>query len=145
MKRVITVFLLVFIASVFVSHIVLSFREREAATVPDGINVLFFHAGTRCSTCIHLEKLIRKQLDGSFRADLDTEKVRFFPLPYDAPETRGIAERFHVGTISLILLEQENGKTVRCRDLSKQIWKNNGDDKKMNEMLSDEFRNFLSP
>ncbi len=145
MKRLITVFLLVFVASALVSLAVLSFRKREAAVLSDGTYVLFFHSEMRCPTCIHMERLIRKQLDSSFRADLDSGRIKFLPLPYDLPEGRELAERFHVGTISLILLEQKNGKTVRSLDLSEQIWKNKGDAKAMNKILSDEFNAFLSP
>lgn len=142
MKRLITLFLLFFVSSAMLTLVARSFREQEENTVPDGVSLLFFHARGRCPKCIHLEKRLRKLFDETLRTETETGKTGLLVIPYDAPENREIAERFHIGTISLVLIDQQHGKVVRYRDFSGDIWNSNEDE--MFDDLSKKIDEFLS-
>ena len=139
----VTVFLLVFVVSTIVASIFLSFRKRESIEIPDGTGILFFHAKVRCPTCINMEKLIRRVLDDSFRAEMKSGRIGLVLIPYDAPENRKIVERFHVGTISVVLVEKEKGRIVQHRDLSPQVWSHHGNETLMTDIFSTELSRFI--
>lgn len=142
MKRMVTVFLLVFVVSAVVATLVLSRQRREPSIIPDGISVLFFHAQARCPTCLNMEKLIRRVLNDSFRAEINNE-IGMVLIPYDVSENREIVKRFHVGTISVILVEKEKGRIIRHRDLSPDVWDHHGNDTVMIGILSTELSEFI--
>ncbi len=144
-KRLITVALLVFVISALATQAFLSFRRPEATVIPDGQNLLLFHAQTRCATCRDLEKTIRNLIEQSLNTQQNGEKIALILIAYDAPENHAVAEQFHVGAITVILVENQNGKIIRRRDLSQEVWLNLQDERAMTEMLSNEIQQFLNP
>ncbi len=143
-KKLITAFLFIFIASALATQLFLSFQPHETTDIPDGKHLLFFHAQARCPTCINMEKLIRKVLDDSFHHETQAGKIGLMTIPYDVPENRELVEQFHVGAISVILAEKKNGQIVRHRDLSPDVWNNHSNNAAMTEILSREITRFLN-
>ncbi len=140
-RQLVTVALLVFVVSVLATHTLRSFRSHGAAEIPDGKSLLFFHAQARCSTCLRLEKIIRELLD-DYGENITFVPTALVSIAYDAPENRDIADFFHVGTISVILVEKKADRIIRQRDLSHNVWEHVRDDAAMTEMLTREVREF---
>ncbi len=135
-RRLVTVALFAFVVSALATQAIRSFRRHEAVKIPAGKSLLLFHAEARCSTCLRLEKTIRKLL-GDNKGEMELVSI-----PYDAPENRDIAESFRIGTISVVLVEKKSEQIVRQRDLSHDVWENIRDDASMNAMLSREMEAF---
>ena len=115
MKRAITCFLIVFIVVAVATKIVLLNIPQEPPVIHDGNHIVLCHSEVRCPTCIRMERLIKKVLKEQQYADLN---INFVSLEYDMPKNREFAERFRIGTLAVILLEQKNGKTIRSGDIS---------------------------
>lgn len=143
LKLLISWFLVVFIVSALATQIVLSLRKKEPPVIPEGNNLVFSHARVRCPTCLRLEKLIRQTLDEHFAEENHSEAIKFTNLEYDAPENREFAERFHIGTATIILLEQENGTIKRHRELESEVWETQNSDEKFREMLLAALKEFF--
>lgn len=141
-RTLITWGLLIFIGSTLITRAVLSRRAGDATAIPDGVSVLLFHAQTRCSTCLNLEKTVRSTLDILCQQSKKQRGIPLFLLAYDAPQQRRWAEQFHVGTVTVILVEQRNGDIIRHRDLSHQVWQNIQDDSAMRKVFLSECLQF---
>ena len=113
MKQAVTCFLIVFIVVAVAAKIVLLNIPQEPPLIHDGKHIVLFHAEVRCVTCIKMEFLIKKVLKEQKYDGLDLVLIE-----YGMPQNREIVERFRVGTLSVVLLEQKNGKTIRSYDIS---------------------------
>ena len=137
MKRAVTCFLIVFIVVAVVTKIVLLNIPQEPPVIHDGNCIVLCHSTVRCPTCINMEFLIKKVLGEPEYADID-----LVSLEYDLPKNREFAERFHIGTLSVILLEEKNGKTVRSCDISIDARKLIGNSDDFVEMLKAKLNEF---
>ena len=137
MKRAVTCFLTVFVITAIVTKIVLLNTPQEAPVIHDGNHIILCHAEVRCPACINMEFLIKKVLNKPEYAD-----VGLILLEYDRPKNREFAERFHVGTLAIILLEQKNGKTIRSCDISTDARNLIRDGNKFVEMLEETLNGF---
>lgn len=113
MKKLVARFLLVFIIVAVATKIVLLFIPREPPVIPDGNHLVLCRSAVRCPACKKMEFLIKQVLTEPEYAD-----IGLVSLEYDMPENKEFAERFRVGTLSVILLEQKNGEPIRSCDIS---------------------------
>ncbi|MDR2437862.1 MAG: hypothetical protein LBE12_00640 [Planctomycetaceae bacterium] len=137
-KQILFWFLLIFIISAVLTQIVLQFQDQETVEIPDGFNIIFCHARIRCRACIKMESLVRRTLD-EIKNDSGT-KFQLTTLEYDIPANRTFAKQFHIGTATVILLEQKNGKTVWFRDLTAEVWNQLNNETAFVEMLKNELK-----
>ncbi|MDR2115071.1 MAG: hypothetical protein LBP87_01695 [Planctomycetaceae bacterium] len=138
-KRILFWFLLVFIISAILTQITLRFRCQETVEIPDGFNVIFCHARVRCQACIKMEALVRRTL---FEIENHSgSKFQLTTLEYDIPANQTFAKQFHIGTATVILLEQKNGKTLWSRNLTTEVWKQLNNETSFVEMLKNELKN----
>jgi len=112
-----------------------SFRHVKATEIPDGVNVIVFHAKTRCPTCTAVEQYVRKTLELHFSDGMKTGKIRLAVLDYESPENRAIADRFGVGTVTVLLLNQQSGREIAAKNLVTECWKLFGDEAAFCDML----------
>ena len=136
-----SVFLLVFVVSAVGTYTARTFWPGEPIPIPDGFNLVFCHARTRCPTCEKMETLIHQTLD-EFG---DPPKIQLLSLEYDAPENADFANRFHVGTAAVILIDKRNGQIVKSRDLTVEVWEFLGDDTAFCTMLNRELKEIFVP
>jgi len=113
MKNAVTFFLLAVIVVAIATKIVSLNMPSEPLEIHDGNHIVLCHSEIRCPTCQKMELRIESVLKEHEYAD-----IGLVLLEYDRPQNHEFAERFHVGTLSIILLEQKNGKTVRFSDIS---------------------------
>jgi len=132
-KRILTWALLIFVAAAVVA----TFRPRETVIIPDGISLLFWHAEKRCSNCRNIEDYIDLALQ-------DREDFRLFKLEYDIASHQSLARRFDVGRATIILLDRKEGRNVRIRDLSDEVWKNIANEAAFIDMLRKELDAFCT-
>ena len=137
MKRAITWFLIVFIVVAVVTKIVLLNVPQEPPFIPDGNHIVLCHARARCPVCVKMEVLIKKVLEKP-----EYDGIGLVSLEYDMPKNREFVERFRVGTLAIILLEQESGKTVRSRDISVEAKRRIGNSEDFVEMLKETLNDF---
>ena len=130
-KRILTWVLLIFVAAA----VVITFRPRETVLLPDGLCVLFWHAETRCASCLKMEELLMEALH-------EDDGFRFFILEYDVLAHQSLARELNVGTTTIILVERKDQKNVRVRDLTVEIRKCATDDAAFVEMLKKELAQF---
>jgi hypothetical protein len=135
MKRLITWLLLAFVAVTLIVQIGNLLRHVEAAEIPDGVSVIFFHAKVRCPTCTAMEKFIHTTLDTHFPDETTTGNITLYVFDYESPESQAIAERFGVGTATVILLHQQDGEEITARNLAADCWKRVGDETAFCTML----------
>ncbi|MDR2754377.1 MAG: hypothetical protein LBC20_01600 [Planctomycetaceae bacterium] len=138
-KRFLFWFLLVFIISAVLTQIVLQFQHQESVKIPDGFNVIFCHARVRCQACTKMESLVRRTLD-----DVEKNsgtKFQLTTLEYDIPANWNFSKQFHIGTATVILLEQKNGKTVWFRNLTTEVWNQLNNETAFVNMLKNELKN----
>ena len=100
-----------------------SFRHVKATEIPDGVNVIVFHAKVRCPTCTAVEQHVRKTLKLHFSDEMKTGKIRLAVLDYESPENRAVADRFGVGTATVILLNRQAGREIAAKNLVTECWK----------------------
>ena len=135
-KHYLSVFLLVFVVSATGTFIARIFSPVEPIPIPNGSILVFCHARIRCPTCEKMEILINRTLD-KFRKHA---KIQLLSLEYDAPENADFANRFHVGTAAIILIDKREGQIVKSRDLTVQVWEVIGSDTAFCTMLEHEIR-----
>jgi len=141
MKKLVAWFLLVFIAVAITTKIVLLNVPQEPPVIHDGNHIVFCHSEIRCPTCQKMEFLIKKVLKEQEYDELDIGLVM---LEYDMPKNREFVERFRVGTLSIILLEQKNGKTIRSADISDEARNLIGNNNGFIEMLKAKLNEFYA-
>ena len=140
-KHYLSVFLLVFVVSATGSFIARTFWPGEPIPIPDGNNLVFCHARIRCPTCEKMETLIHQTLD-EFG---NPPKIQLLSLEYDAPENADFANRFHVGTAAVILIDKRDGQIVKSRDLTVEVWEFLCDDAAFCMMLGRELKEIFVP
>lgn len=119
LKKVVTCLLMAFIVFAVVSKIVSRNVPQEAPAIQGEHLVLLFHAGVRCPTCNTMESYVEEALEN--RGDLGS-RLKLVLLEYDSQKNKELVDRFHVGTASVILAEQKDGKIVRSYDFTPEAW-----------------------
>jgi len=137
MKRAVTCFLIVFIVVAVTTKIVLLNIPQEVPTMVDGNHIVLCHAEARCPTCLKMELLIKRALQEQEHGNVDLVTIE-----YDMPKNREFVERFHVGTLAIILLEWKNGETVRSCDVSADARSLIGNSNDFVEMLEAKLNEF---
>ena len=134
-QRLVRCLLSGFIAVTLFVQIGKSFRHVEATEIPDGVNVIVFRAKIRCPTCTAVEHHVRKTLELHFLDEIATGKIRLTVLDYESPENRVLADRFGVGTVTVVLLNQQAGREIAAKNLVTECWKLFGDEAAFCDML----------
>ena len=130
-KPILTWALLIIVAAA----VVMTFRPRETASVPDGVSLLFWHPETRCARCVKMERLIEQTLP-------DYPVFQLIAFEYDVFANQSLAREFNVGTATIILVERKEGQNVRVRNLTTEVWATIGDSDEFIEMLREELETF---
>jgi len=112
-----------------------SFRHVVATEIQDGVNVIVFHAKVRCPTCSAVERYVRKTLELHFHDEMKIGQIRLAVLDYESPANRSIADRFGVGTATVILLNQQAGREIATKNLVTECWKLFGNETAFCDML----------
>jgi len=81
--------------------------------------VYYTHRTFRCFSCLWLEKTTHQALEDSFASELAAGRLEFRVVDYWAD--RSLAERYGVGTVSVIVVNIVKGEEVSHRTLER-LW-----------------------
>ena len=83
----------------------------------DGVVVYYMHRTFRCPTCLKIEQMSREVVQDAFAAELSSGRVQWRTLNYQ--EHEDLAERYSVGTSSLVLVSYRRGHEASHHVLEK--------------------------
>ncbi|MCX6154871.1 MAG: nitrophenyl compound nitroreductase subunit ArsF family protein [Candidatus Kapabacteria bacterium] len=116
-----------------------SVAKEEKLTV----DVIYFHATSRCQACLTNEDFIKNTLNQSFKNELKIEKLHLSMYNFQLEENEKLAEFYKIETQTLIISKKIDGKVTQWKALDK-IWEYNGDFDKFSKYVSEEINKYLS-
>lgn len=119
MKKIIAFLLIAFIVIAVVTKIVSRNAPQEPVVIQGEYIVMLFHSEVRCPTCNTMESYLEEVLEKREYAD---QGIKLVLLEYDSPKNKELVERFHIGTASIILVEQREEEIVRSCDITSEAW-----------------------
>jgi hypothetical protein len=114
-----------------------SFEERRILAV-------YFHGTIRCKTCLKIEKMARDTVTSGFGGENGSGGIFWAAVNYDVPENDRYIAELQIELPSLILMEVEDGKVRRWKNLRK-TWDLADDEQSFSKYVSDEIIGFASP
>ena len=96
--------------------------ELHAAPLPDdGVIVYQFHRRFRCEACHTLEAAINETIKTHFSKELETGRLVFKVVDMDAEGNDHFAEDYDFFYNTVIVVDRENGKDARFKNLE-EVW-----------------------
>jgi len=114
-----------------------SFQERRILAV-------YFHGTIRCKTCLKIEQMARDTVTSGFGGENGSGGIFWAAVNYDVPENDRYIAELQIELPSLILMEVEDGKVRRWKNLRK-TWDLADDEQSFSKYVSDEIIGFASP
>ena len=143
MKKAVTWFLLVFVATTVVLQIVKTVRPVKETVFNNGKHLVFFHAEVRCPTCTTMERLVKQVLQENFQREMEQGVFDLHLMDYESRENRPLVEHYKIATSTVLLFEQKDGKYADGRSLTEFCWKLVGDEPAFRQMLKTQINDFL--
>ncbi|GIV20821.1 MAG: hypothetical protein KatS3mg023_2572 [Armatimonadota bacterium] len=81
----------------------------------------YFHTTFRCASCLTIEKTVRQVLSEQFQKQIDDGLLQFDTVDVENPQNRHYIEDYKLYSKSLVLVEYQDGKEVRHKNLE-GIW-----------------------
>jgi hypothetical protein len=107
------------------------------------ILAVYFHGNIRCATCLEIEKMARDTVTSEFAGENGLGVVSWAAVNYDVPENDRYNSEFEFQAPSLILMEVENGKALRWRNLA-DTWDLVNDRQAFSKYVFDETADFIN-
>jgi hypothetical protein len=85
-------------------------------------SAVYFHAPHRCPTCRKIESFAHEALTPDFEAG----KLEWQTADYTSAVDASLVEQFKVFTSTVVLVEVQDGKVVRWKNLE-EVWDHTGD------------------
>lgn len=82
--------------------------------------VRYFHSNIRCSTCLAFEDWSKTAVEG-FPKELKNGTLKWQVINFDEPENKHYIKDYDLAEKSLVLVKQENGKTIRWKNVE-EFW-----------------------
>ncbi len=108
------------------------------------ILAVYFHGNTRCRTCLEIEKMARDIVTYEFGDKNGAAGIYWVAVNYDVPENDRYIAELQIETPSLILMEVEDGKVLRSKNLP-NTWDFVDDEQSFSKYLFDEVIGFAYP
>ena len=107
------------------------------------ILAVYFHGNIRCATCLEIEKMARDTVISEFAGESGSGGVSWAAVNYDLPENDRYNSEFQLQAPSLILMEVENGKALRWKNLA-GTWDLVNDRQGFSKYVFDEIADFIN-
>ena len=101
----------------------------------------YFHTTFRCASCVTIEKVARQVVHERFKKQIDDGLLQFYPVDVEQPGNRHYIEDYQLYSKSLVLVEYQDGKEVRHKNLE-GIWQQTSLDG-LRDYLTNEIRAFV--
>jgi hypothetical protein len=110
------------------------FGERKILAV-------YFHGNIRCRTCLKIEEMARDVVTSEFDDTDGAAGILWTAVNYDVPENDRYVAELKIETPSLILMEVEDGKVLRSKNL-RNTWDLVNDGQAFSKYVFDEVIGF---
>lgn len=99
----------------------------------DKIEIMYFHASARCTSCITLEEYVKETVNEFFQEEIASGEISFQEVNVDLPENKDLSLKFKAVGSSLKINEIYDGTDHIEEDV--RVWRYLGD--------KDGFKNYL--
>jgi hypothetical protein len=107
------------------------------------ILAVYFHGNIRCATCLEIEKMARDTVISEFADESGPGGISWAAVNYDLPENDRYNSEFQLQAPSLIMMEVENGKALRWKNLA-STWDLVNDKHAFSKYVFDEMADFIN-
>ena len=116
-------------------------KEQGAAVIDASTKsrylAIYFHAPHRCPTCLKIEAYAHEALS----SEIDQGILAWKVADYTAEENEAIVDKCKVMTSTVVLVDQHDGKIVRCENLE-GVWDHTGDQNAFTEFIKEKWKQF---
>ncbi|MFA6572404.1 MAG: nitrophenyl compound nitroreductase subunit ArsF family protein, partial [Bacteroidota bacterium] len=106
------------------------------------IDVMYFHATSRCQGCLTIEEFTKNSLNASFGKELEDSLLVLSSIDFLQAENEHFQDDYKFETQTLILSKKVNGKEVKWKNLDK-IWDYSNDYQKFQKYIEKEVKKFI--
>ncbi|MCX6154958.1 MAG: nitrophenyl compound nitroreductase subunit ArsF family protein [Candidatus Kapabacteria bacterium] len=106
------------------------------------IDVLYFHATTRCHGCLTIEEYIKNSMNAVFSIEMKDSLIVSSSIDFQQTENEHFQDDYKFESQTLILSKKVNGKEVKWKNLDK-IWDYSSDYQKFQKYIEDEINKFI--
>jgi hypothetical protein len=75
------------------------------------LEVLYFHAASRCPACTAIENITRKVVDENYKTQTDSGIIHFTSLSFDDKANESLVEKYQISYLTLLIIKQDGAKT----------------------------------
>ncbi len=120
-------------------------RKAEVQKIekPNRLNVYYFHATARCSSCYKIEKYTKSTVESTFKKELADGTIIFREINVEQMENRHFIKDFELYTKQVIVEQIENGKQKKWKNLDK-VWDLLGDETEFSMYIQNEVKSTLA-
>ncbi|MCH5235855.1 MAG: thioredoxin [Muribaculaceae bacterium] len=76
----------------------------------DHVEVIYFHGGMRCASCVAMEKFGKQAIDSVFPKELQNGSLIFRSIDLMAPEGEKLGDKYEVASSSFLIIEFKDGE-----------------------------------
>lgn len=98
---------------------------------------IYFHAPHRCPACIKIEAFAHEALS----SEIEQGNIVWNVADYTTEENKSIVEQCEVFTSTVVLVDRQNGKIVRWKNLE-EVWNHTNDQNAFTAFIDDEWKRF---
>src|SRR6056297_935331 len=102
----------------------------------------YFYTSKRCASCYRLEEWSETAIKDHFKQAIESGELQWKTVNIEKPENKHFARDFHLYTKSLVIVEQNDGETVRWKNLDK-VWQLLRDKDKYFDYVTTETMEFM--
>jgi hypothetical protein len=102
----------------------------------------YFYTSKRCASCYRLEEWAETVIKDHFKKAIESGELQWKTVNVEKPENEHFAKDFNLYTKSLVIVEQNDGETVRWKNLDK-VWQLLRDKDKYFDYVTTETKAFM--
>ncbi len=110
MKKITNLIVIVLLSTLFVS----CGESQNSQTQKDSkakLKVYYFHATSRCPSCLAAENVTKNVLDKYFKKELDNGTIEFASYNIDEDKNKPLVEKYEIMFSTLLLIKSDGAKT----------------------------------
>lgn len=113
-----------------------------AATVQDGVRVVYLHGNFRCTTCRTIEAFAKEAVESGFPEELADGRIEWQAINYEEPGNEQYAIEYEVVAPSVVLVKLKGGRQVDWKGLH-EVWEHVGDKDAFLSFVQSNLREFM--
>lgn len=102
----------------------------------------YFLTNKRCQSCLRIEKWTEASIHEYFKEDLESGSLDWRTVNVQKPENKHFIDDFQLYTKSVVIVEQQDGATIRWHNLDK-VWHLLRDQEQFSRYVFKEIQGFM--